>query len=411
MKSLIYEGFRRHDASFILLFGDLLNETDWIMAARRRVIELGFTQEDVAELTRLARSRTEPASRVERARMLLAYRETPSFYAVGRTIGVTHQTVERCVRRAEKLGVIVALDDSPRPGRERVITEEARTFVVDLACRKPKELGYPHELWTTRLLTRHIREHGPAAGHECLANLAQGTLCKILTAYEIKPHKVRYYLERRDPLFDEKMAEVLCVYREVALLKQSAVAQEPETPAIAIISYDEKPGVQAIGTTAPDLPPAPLLHDCVARDHEYVRHGTLSLLAGIDLLTGVIHASVEERHRSREFVGFLQKLDAAYPSSTAIKLILDNHSAHISKETKAWLDAQSEGRFTFVFTPKHGSWLNLVEGFFSKLARSTLRHIRVASKKELKDRIIAAIDDINRDPVVHTWTYKINVTP
>jgi transposase len=108
--------------------------------------------------------------------MLLAYRETPSFYAVGRTIGVTHQTVERCVRRAEKLGVIVALDDSPRPGRERVITKEARTFVVDLACRKPKELGYPHELWTTRLLTRHIREHGPAAGHECLANLAQGTL-------------------------------------------------------------------------------------------------------------------------------------------------------------------------------------------------------------------------------------------
>ena len=105
---------------------------------------------------------------------------------------------------------------------------------------------------------------------------------------------------------------------------------------------------------------------------------------------------------------FLQKLDAAYPSSTAIKLILDNHSAHISKETKGWLDAQPEGRFTFVFTPKHGSWLNLVEGFFSKLARSTLRHIRVASKKELKDRIIAAIDDINRDPVVHTWTYKIN---
>src|SRR5664279_2647888 len=133
---------RSHDAAFILLFGDLLNETDWIMAARRRVIELGFTQEDVAELTRLARSRTEPASRVERARMLIAYRETPSFYAVGRTIGVTHQTVERCLRRAEKLGIMEALDDSPRPGRERAITEDARIFVVDLAFRKPKDLGY-----------------------------------------------------------------------------------------------------------------------------------------------------------------------------------------------------------------------------------------------------------------------------
>ena len=236
---------------------------------------------------------------------------------------MTHQTVERCLRRAEKLGVMEALDESPRPGRERIITEEARTFVVDLACRKPKDLGYPHELWTTRLLTRHIREHGPAVGHKCLANLAQGTLCKILAAYEIKPHKVHYYLERRNPLFDEKMAEVLCVYREVEVLKQSAIAQEQETPAVAIISYDEKPGVQAIGTTAPDLPPEPLRHGCVARDHEYVQHGTLSLLAGIDLVTGAVHATVEERHCSREFVGFLRKLDAAYPPSTAIKLILD----------------------------------------------------------------------------------------
>ena len=146
----------------------------------------------------------------------------------------------------------------------------------------------------------------------------------------------------------------------------------------------------------------------MGRDHEYVRHGTLSLLAGLDLLSGAVHASVEERHRSREFVAFLRKLDAAYPPATAIKLILDNHSAHISKETTAWLAGQPEGRFTFVFTPKHGSWLNLVEGFFSKMARSVLRHIRVASKQELKDRILTAIDDLNRDPVVHTWTYKLS---
>jgi transposase len=378
------------------------------MAAPRRVIELAFSDEHLVELTRVARSRTAPASRVERARMLLAYRETPSFYAIGRAIGVTHQTVERCLRRAERLGVMAALDDSPRPGREPVITDEARTFVVDLACRKARDLGYPHELWTTRLLAKHIREHGPQAGHECLAKLAQGTLCKILGRQDIKPHKVRYYLERRDPEFDAKMAEVLCVYREVELLKQSAAAGEGEPPAVAIVSYDEKPGVQAIGTTAPDLPPVPSRHQCVARDHEYVRHGTLSLLAGIDLVTGVVHASVEERHRSREVVAFLQKLDAAYPPATAIKLILDNHSAHVSKETKAWLAAQPEGRFTLVFTPKHGSWLNLVEGFFSKLARSVLRHIRVASKQELKDRIMAAIDAINRDPVVHTWTYRLN---
>ena len=100
-------------------------------------------------------------------------------------------------------------------------------------------------------------------------------------------------------------------------------------------------------------------------------------------------------------------LDAAYPADTAIKLILDNHSAHISKETKAWLETRPEGRFSLVFTPKHGSWLNLIEGFFSKMARSVLRHIRVASKAELKSRILAYLDQVNSDPVIHTWTYKI----
>jgi transposase len=364
--------------------------------------------EDLARLTVIARSRTEPASRVERARMLLAYREDPSLFAVGRALGVHHQTVQRCVERAVAYGALAALDDRPRPGKEPTITAEAKAWLVDLACRKAKELGYPHELWTTRLLARHAREHGPAVGHDCLARLAQGTVCKILNRQELKPHKVRYYLERRDAEFEAKMAEVLCVYREVALLKEqaAATAREPRQ-AVAVVSYDEKPGIQAIATTAPDLSPEPGVYATFARDHEYKRQGTLSLLAGIDLLTGKVHALVKDRHRSREFIEFLKLLDAAYPADTAIKLILDNHSAHISRETKAWLAAQPEGRFQFTFTPKHGSWLNLIEGFFSKLARSVLRHIRVTSKQELKDRIMAAIDDVNRHPVVHTWSYRL----
>ena len=119
-------------------------------------------------------------------------------------------------------------------------------------------------------------------------------------------------------------------------------------------------------------------------------------------------ALVKDRHRSREFIEFLKLLDDAYPTHTAIKVILDNHSAHISKETKVWLADQPPGRFEFTFTPKHGSWLNLVEGFFSKLARSVLRHIRVVSKQELKERLMAAVDYFNDDPVVHTWTYKLD---
>ncbi len=399
------------------------------MAAARKVVEISIGDADLAALHSIARSRTEPASRVERARILLRYRDDPSHYAVGRAVGVTHQTVQRCLARALRFGAMAALDDSPRPGKDPEITLQARAWLVSLACQKAKDVGYPHELWTTRLLARHAREHAAAAGHVCLAQIAQGTVCKILADQEVKPHKVRYYLERRDPAFEAKMAEVLCVYQEVAILRAAetdaakaspgldpAACPEPASgttdkaePRVAFVSYDEKPGIQAISNTAPDLPPVAGEHTCIARDHEYKRLGTLSLLAGIDLLTGQVHACVEDRHRSREFVGFLKKLDATYPSDTAIKVILDNHSAHVSKETNKWLAAQRDGRFSFVFTPKHGSWLNLVEGFFSKMARSVLRRIRVASKAELKQRILAYLDDLNREPVVHTWSYRITM--
>jgi transposase len=377
------------------------------MARRRQAIELGMTGEEIGTLTALSRSRTEPASRVSRAAMLLAYRENPSFFAVARKLGVHHQTVQRCVERALAYGPLAALDDRPRTGKEPTITPEAKAWLVSLACDKAREHGYPHELWTTRLLARHAREYGPGAGHECLARLVQGTVCKILGQEEIKPHKVRSYLERRDAEFEQKMAQVLCVYREVQILKKAAAESNKSGKPVAIVSYDEKPGIQAIATTAPDLPPVPGAYATFARDYEYKRHGTLSLLAGIDLLTGKVHALVKERHRSREFIEFLKLLDAAYPASAAIKLILDNHSAHISKATKAWLAAQPAGRFEFTFTPKHGSWLNLVEGFFSKFARSVLRHIRMASKHELKERIMAGIEDVNRYPVIHTWSYKL----
>ena len=211
-------------------------------------------------LMALSRSRTEAASRVERAQMLLTYRENPSFFAVGQRLGVHHQTVQRCVERALAYGPLAALDDRPRPGKEPTITPEAKAWLVSLACDKAKEHGYPHELWTTRLLARHAREHGPAAGHACLANLVQGTVCKILGQEEIKPHKVRYYLERRDAEFEQKMAEVLCVYREVQVLKKAAAKSKKPAKSAAIVSYDEKPGIQAIATTAPDLPPVPGVH-------------------------------------------------------------------------------------------------------------------------------------------------------
>jgi transposase len=135
------------------------------MARWRHAVELALTDEEIKSLGAIARSRSDPARRVERARMLLVYRENFSFFAVGQRLGVHHQTVERCVERAVAYGPLAALDDQPRPGKEPTITLEAKAWLVSLACDKAKEHGYPHELWTTRLLARHAREQlGPGHG-------------------------------------------------------------------------------------------------------------------------------------------------------------------------------------------------------------------------------------------------------
>lgn len=355
------------------------------------------------DLTVLSRSRTEPAQKVERARMLLAYEAGRSISAIAQSLKTNRPKVERCINKALQWGVLTSLTDLPGRGKPRAITPEARTWLLSLACRKPKELGYASELWTTRLLAKYVHEHCVAAGHPSLLRVGRGTVSKILTKGQVRPYKIRYYLERRDPDFETKMAQVLYVYKEVQIV-QEVGAQD--RPLVAFLSYDEKPGIQAIENTSPDLPPVPGTFPYLSRDEEYVRHGTLSLLAGIDLMSGRIHALVADRHRSREFIDFLRRIDEAYPPRFKIRIVLDNHSAHISKETKSYL-ATKPNRFEFIFTPTHGSWLNLIESFFSKMARTLLRGIRVASKKELTERIYKYLEEVNEQPVIFRWRYGL----
>ena len=373
------------------------------MPFRRVKPSLRLNAEERRELEAIVRSRTAPRQRVERAGILLGYADDENLSALARRLGVNRARIYRCVDKALALGVSAALSDLPGRGRRRSIPETARLWLVDLACRKPTEFGYAQELWTMELLARHARLHAAAAGHPSLRRLARGTVSKLLSRAGVKPHKVRYYVEKRDPDFEARMAEVLCVYQEVALLRRSGSAPDSM---VAVLSYDEKPGIQAIGCTGVERPPAPGRHDSWLRDYEYVRHGTLSLLAGIDLLTGHLHGLVAERHRSREFVDFLRRVDGYYAPGVRIRLILDNHSSHISKETRAYL-AGLPNRFEFVFTPKHGSWLNLIETFFAKMARTLLRGMRVSSKEELRRRIEQYLEEVNEAPVVFRWKYGV----
>jgi transposase len=374
------------------------------MPFRSTRAKLVLSTEVESRLKTLAHSRTEPAQRVERAQILLAYTAGESINAMAHRLGTNRPKIERCVDKALQIGPLAALEDLPGRGKPAAISAEARAWVVSLACQKPKDLGHAAELWTTRLLASHVRQHCVAEGHPSLLRLARGTVSKILRQSQVRPHKISYYLERRDPDFDTKMAQVLYVYREVQILRES---KKDVSSLIAVLSYDEKPGIQVIENTAPDLAPRPGVHPTLGRDYEYIRHGTLSLLAGIDLLTGHVHGLVVDRHRSREFVEFLREVDRFYPPSATIRIILDNHSAHLSKETRAYL-ATVANRFEFVFTPKHGSWLNLVESFFGKLAKTLLRGIRASSKEELRERIERHLQELNQDPVVMKWSYRLD---
>jgi transposase len=366
------------------------------MTARPALI---LSKEEEEQLKSLAASRTAPLREVQRARILLGYHAGQNFSTLSRSLSISRRIIYKHVDRALAAGVSLALRDRPH-GSQPTITPEAKVWVLSQACTKPKDHGLAAELWTRSQLAKHIRRQAKAAGHPSVAQAAKSTIHRILRDAPLRPHKIKYYLERRDPEFDRKMKELLIVYREVG-----EWLEQPHRPGAlrtVTVSVDEKPGVQAIANTAPDLPPVPGAHPEVGRDYEYKRLGTASILAGLDLQDGHVIARVERRHRSVEFVGLLQELDGYYPPEVTIRLILDNHSAHISKETMAYL-ATRPNRFLYVHTPKHGSWLNLVETLFGKMARTFLRGMRVQSWNEMRARILRGIAEINEAPVVHRW--------
>ena len=366
-----------------------------------------LTADERALLESIRRSRSDEKRRTLRASILLNAAAGLSDQANADANRVNRNTVVLCVQKFLRLGLDAALGELPRSGKPRRLSDAAVAWVRNLACQKPKALGYAQELWTYRLLVDHIRRHGSAAGHVELARLSRSKLHKILTEGELRPHKVRYYVERRDPEFEQKMAAVLHVYKEVEILNQGLVQGRIAEPDLVTVSYDEKPGIQALGVTTADRPPVPGQHASHLRDYEYKRLGTVSLLAGLDLHTGIVTEIVSDTHKSSDFIAFLTKLDAAYPPTQKLRLILDNHSAHISRETQRWLAGKPQ-RFEFVFVPKHGSWLNLVENLFSKMARTMLREIRVATKQELIERIHLYFQEVNAAPVVFRWKYKMD---
>ena len=370
---------------------------------------LALNDEERELLETLIRTRTIQASVMNRARILLLKADGESTDTIADKVGLNRNSVLLCIKKFKEGGISNAIYDAPGRGRPVEITDDEKAWITDLACQKPTDFGYAAELWTYAKLTEHIHNTANLYGHSRLATLSQSSVVSILNEAEVKPFRIKYYCERRDPEFEEKMHNVLVVYKQLSFRfdeNGELLPFDDEEPEVHTVSYDEKPGIQAIATTAPDLSPR-AGKGTTLRDYEYKRLGTVSLLAGIDLLTGEAFPLVSPSHKSADFIEFLKLLDRKYPEGDKIRLILDNHSAHTSKETKAFLETRS-GRFEFIFTPKHGSWLNMIEGFFGKMTHQMLRGIRVESIDELTTRIYKYFDEVNKVPVVHHWKYKMD---
>jgi transposase len=373
--------------------------------AKASVLEL--TEKDRVYFEFLLRSRTMQAQIVQRARIILLKADGVPIDIIADKIGIDRKSVMLCIKKYKANGAECALYDAPGRGRNPEITDDEKAWIMNVACQRPYDLGCPEEIWTYTRLATYINKNAEAAGYARLSTISRSSIRNILDNAEIKPHKIRYYCEKRDPDFEAKMNNVLVVYKQVELQFDEEGELLPAVGTkINTVSYDEKPGIQAIANTSPDRMPT-IENGVRQRDCEYKRLGTLSLLAGIDLLTGEAIPLLSETHKSSDFIEFLQILDAKYSKGEIIRLILDNHSAHTSKETRKYLET-APGRFEFVFTPTHGSWLNMIESFFSKLTRQMLRRIRVSRKEELAERIYQYFDEINEEPVVFRWKYKMD---
>lgn len=375
----------------------------------RNALSIELTTADREYLEAQTRARTIQAQTVNRARIILLRADGISIDEIANKVGMNRKSVMLCLNKFKNGGIENALFDAPGRGRNAEITDEEKAWIINIACQRPTDFGYSSETWTYAKLTSYINKTAETAGFVRLSTIHKSTVNTILEEADIKPHKITDYCENRDTKFDSKMHNVLLVYKQLSFQFDENgcfIPFEEDDQTVHVLSYDEKPGIQAIATTSDDLRPDKD-HSTISRDYEYKILGTVSLLAAIDLQTGEAMPLIRDKHSSKEYIEFLKMLDSKYPKEDKIRIILDNLKVHTADETRRFL-ATIPGRFEFVFTPKHGSWLNMIEGFFSKMTRQMLRGIRVKTKDELIDRMYKYFDESNEEPVVFHWKYNLD---
>jgi transposase len=333
-------------------------------------LEIVLTADERAELEGWARRRTSAAGLAMRSRIVLAAADGGSNTELSERLGLSITTVRRWRNRFAELR-LDGLVDEPRPGRPRVVGDDQIEALITATLETtPPDATH----WSTRSMAQHL-------------GLSQTMVSRVWRAFGLAPHKQDSWKLSKDPLFVAKVRDVVGLYLD------------PPERAL-VLCVDEKTQIQALNRTAPVFP---MLPGTPARaSHDYIRHGTSSLYAALDLASGKVIGSLHARHRATEFLAFLRKIDAEVPAELDVHLVLDNASTHKTPAVKRWLTAHP--RFVLHFTPTSSSWLNLVERWFSELTTKKLRRGTHTSVRQLNTDIRAWIDTWNDNPRPYVWT-------
>lgn len=337
----------------------------------KQAASVNLTSEERKILENLAGSRTAPYRQVQRARLILLAAQGMTNTSIAKEVNLSRGMVVRWRQRfiPDRLAGLV---DQPRPGRPRVYTDADRLRVVETACTK-KPPGETH--WSVRSLAK-------ATG------IGKDTVHQILRANKLKPHRVGTFSQSPDPDFVAKVIDVVGLYLD-----------PPENT--VVLCVDEKTQVQALDRTQPMLPMRP--GQIERHTHDYKRNGTVQLFAALEVHGGQVIPRIENRHRSREFLAFMNQLLRTYPNGE-LHVILDNVITHRSKEVQAWHKKPRHRRVVFHFIPTYSSWLNLIEVLFNLVQAKVLRRGIFRSKEALVKKLLEYIDHFNEEGKVFHWT-------
>ena len=340
--------------------------------ANRPAPALMLRDGDREELERLTRASSVRAGLAQRARIVLLAADGLSNTAIAERVGVSRPTTIAWRERYQAKG-IAGLDDEDRSGRPREIDRSA--VLAATLTPPPKRLGITH--WSTRLLGRYLK-------------ISDHTVASIWREYGIQPWRAESFRFSTDPQLEAKVVDVVGLYLD-----------PPENA--VVLSIDEKSQIQALDRTAPVLPTQPKLIE--RRSHDYVRHGTTTLFAALEVATGKVTAALKRRHRHSEFLAFLKQVARTYPDTgdgATLHLVMDNYAAHKHAKVKEWLAANP--RIHVHFTPTHASWMNMIECWFSLAERQAIHRGTYTSVKDLNTKIRAYIDGWNDRAHPFTWT-------